>query len=162
MNHAHSCCQVCKKTTFLIFEITKFTLLDNSSIFYYDYSVAFFDRRKSVSNNNWRSSDHHVIESFLNFSLRFLVESTCGFIENKYRGFSNNCSCNCNSLFLTTRKLAPFYAAFNFETWVERLISELVFSIVHFTFNWLELSFLFFFLCKMFKFNYIIVELFLS
>ena len=64
-----------------------------------------------MSDNNRGSSFHGAVKSLLNDFLALFVEGGRGFIKNQDLWVLDECSCDCNALFLTTGEFATLEAA---------------------------------------------------
>jgi len=125
-----------------LLERTEGASLFNCSTFKYEDLVALLNSTHSMSDNDHGTASLDIIEGLLDLFLGVFIQSWSCLIKKKNFRFSNDCSGNSNSLFLTSWELSTFNTTLSFNSLVKFIIFEASRSIVNVSWHILKRSLL--------------------
>lgn len=114
-------------TSFLVDKLFVATFFCNNTVSNNSEAVALFNGGKSVGNNEGSATSHDVVKGFLDLLLTVFIESASCLIKEQDVRLTNDCSGNCNTLFLTSRKLRASDSSKDIIPLMELLVSPLYF-----------------------------------
>ena len=81
-------------------------LLNDIAIPQHQNPVSILDCGQTVGDHERGSALHQFVHRFLDQDFRTRIDRTGGFVQNQDGGVCQNCTCNCEQLFLTSRDVA--------------------------------------------------------
>lgn len=94
-------------TTTALHQLIVGSSIDNSPLLKNHDAIGLLHRRQPVGDDQHRSSFHRLLQAELYRSLRFSIESTCGFIEQQKRWIAQHRPRNGDPLQLSTGDVGP-------------------------------------------------------
>ena len=78
--------------------------IGNCMVLYHSHTVAHFQGAQPVCYHNDRPAFTEVLDGLINFHLIFRVRSACRFVQDQNGGIFQDCPCNGDPLFFSTRE----------------------------------------------------------
>ena len=122
-SHFHSCLELVEVGVWIITELIVAARFNDLAVVDNEKYLAVSNGCQTMSYDNRCTSLHCSIKGLLNNLLGVLIQSGSSFIKNQYLWFLDECSRNCNPLFLSTRQLGSSESATFIKTFVKFNIS---------------------------------------